>query len=126
MPGLNKNRKRPITLVFRVSSNEAKQINERIAISGLPRGKYFIKTFLGQEITMKGGKFESDRLSLEFKRLYEKICSLKRDEEINDVLEECIALMKELKPIFSCSRRSQRRTDDFPELDDPFIDVEIF
>ena len=43
MPGLNKNRKRPITLVFRVSSNEAKQINERIAIRGLPRGKYFIK-----------------------------------------------------------------------------------
>ena len=41
MPGLNKIRKRPITLVFRVSSNEAKQINERIAISGLPRGKYF-------------------------------------------------------------------------------------
>ena len=60
MPELNKNRKRPITLMFRVSSNEAKQINERIAISGLPRGKYFIKTFLEQEITMKGGKFESD------------------------------------------------------------------
>ena len=125
MPGLNKIRKRPITLVFRVSSNEAKQINERIAISGLPRGKYFIKTFLEQEITMNGGKFESDRLSLEFKRLYEKICSLKRDEEINDVLEECIALMKELKPYFPIVE-GQKGEDDIPEFDDPFIDVEIF
>ena len=111
--------------MFRVSSNEAKQINERIAISGLPRGKYFIKTFLEQEITMKGGKFESDRLSLEFKRLYEKICSLKHDEEINDVLEECIALMKELKPYFPIVE-GQKGEDDIPEFDDPFIDVEIF
>lgn len=37
MPGLNKNRKRPVTIAFRVTAQEAQRINQRVKISGLSR-----------------------------------------------------------------------------------------
>ena len=40
MPGLNKNRKRPVTIAFRVTAQEAQRINQRVKISGLSRRKY--------------------------------------------------------------------------------------
>ena len=55
MPGLNKNRKRPVTIAFRVTAQEAQRINQRVKISGLSRRKYFMNTFLGQKIELRGG-----------------------------------------------------------------------
>ena len=63
MPGLNKNRKRPVTIAFRVTAQEAQRINQRVKISGLSRRKYFMNTFLGQKIELRGGYFESNRLA---------------------------------------------------------------
>ena len=63
MPGLNKNRKRPVTIAFRVTAQEAQRINQRVKISGLSRRKYFMNTFLGQKIEISGGCFESNRLA---------------------------------------------------------------
>ena len=54
MPGLNKNRKRPVTIAFRVTAQEAQRINQRVKISGLSRRKYFMNTFLGQKIELIG------------------------------------------------------------------------
>ena len=55
MPGLNKNRKRPVTIAFRVTAQEAQRINQRVKISGLSRRNYFMNTFLGQKIELRGG-----------------------------------------------------------------------
>lgn len=128
MPGLNKNRKRPITLAFRVSHLEAKKINERIKISGLPRGKYFIRTFQNQQIEISVGKFESDRLSLEFKRLRELLESLDDNETIKDVVEDCKALMEELKPFFPLPKEVKKIDidNDVFNYEDTFSDIEIF
>ena len=49
MPGLNKNRKRPVTIAFRVTAQEAQRINQRVKISGLSRRKYFMNMVLRQE-----------------------------------------------------------------------------
>lgn len=128
MPGLNKNRKRPITLAFRVNPIEAKHINESIKISGLSRGKYFLKTFQEQQIEISVGKFESDRLSLEFKRLRELLNSIDVNETIEDLLEECKALMEELKPFFPLPNDVKKIEfkDETLKFDDAFMDTEIF
>ena len=124
MPGLNKNRKRPITLAFRVSQAEANHINERIQISGLPRGKYFIQTFQKQKIYVSLGKFESNRLSLEFKRLRNLLENMEDHEDINDALNECKTLLEELKPFFPLPEKQEKEEEPI-EFDDFFMDEEI-
>lgn len=98
MPGLNKDRKRPITIGFRVSPEEKNKIDARVKASGLPYAKYFYQTFTQQKIVIAVGKYESDRLALELKKLREAF--IRGVEEGNgeeqEVVQKAIALLEEL------------------------------
>ena len=63
MPGLNKNRKRPNSMSFRVSNEEKIAIETRINVSGLPKSEFYIGSCLEKKLDVIGGKFGSDRLS---------------------------------------------------------------
>ncbi|MGF7017746.1 hypothetical protein M2145_001503 [Lachnospiraceae bacterium PF1-21] len=76
-----KARVRSVIMNFRVSPQEKELIEARIALSGLPKGKFFIESCLYQTILVKG----NIRTFNEIKKKIEKIVSA---IEINTKLEE--------------------------------------
>lgn len=99
MSGLDKNRLRNSTISFRVSPEERIQLEARIKVSGMPKGQYFIQALLHQRLSIAVGKYQSDRLSLEFKKLREILDSISETEKIAETLKECKALLDELQKL---------------------------
>lgn len=101
MSGLDKNRLRNQTICFRTTPEERRQIEARIITSGMPKGQYCIQSLLHQKIRIVVGKYQSDRLSLELRRLREAIEKLndKEENQISPQLEECKALLSELQDL---------------------------
>ena len=95
MSGLDKDRKRNQTVCFRMTPEERRELEARIKVSGLPKGKYFIQSVLHQEVKIAVGKYQSDWLSLEIRRLWERLEHLET-EDFYEVLADCRALMQQL------------------------------
>lgn len=117
MPCPNDRRKRSLIVNFRVTPEERELIEARIKLTGLSKSEYFIKTFLCQEINITVGKYQSDRFSLEFKRLREAIekIDLTKIDENQDLLMECNALLTELKPLVEGKKQDELKKEDFEE-----------
>lgn len=97
MSGLDKNRKRNQTICFRMTPEERRELEARIIVSGMPKGKYFIQSLLYQEIRIAVGKYQSDRLSLEIRRLRERLEDINTEnKELQETLVDCRALMKQI------------------------------
>ena len=56
MSGLDKDRKRNQTVCFRMTPEERRELEARITVSGLPKGKYFLQSVLHQEVKIAVGK----------------------------------------------------------------------
>lgn len=126
MPGLNKNRKRPVTIAFRVTAQEAQRINQRVKISGLSRRKYFMNTFLGQEIELIGGCFESNRLASELKKIRMKLEMLEvNSTQLEETIDECHALLSELSKVIKENEPVQKEVSAFTQEEDWLEDVII-
>lgn len=104
MPGLNKNRKRTNSMSFRVSNEEKIAIETRIILSGLPKSEFYIGACLDKKLDVIGGKFGSDRLSVQlenmnvFLRDAERIYD-KNQKIIADYTEEIGAITKRLNEL---------------------------
>lgn len=104
MPGSKKNRKRPNTIAFHVSDAEKVAIETRINVSGLPKSEFYIRSCLGNKLEMIGGKFGSDRLSVQlenmnvFLRNSEEIYN-KNQKIIKDYTDEIGAITKRLNDL---------------------------
>lgn len=94
MSGLDHNRKRNQTICFRATPEERKAIEARIKVSGMPKGEYCRQSLLHQKIEINGGKYQSDRLGIEIKRLRELMEQIP-DEELNPLLQEIKALLRQ-------------------------------
>jgi len=93
MSGLDKNRFRNQTICFRASYEERRAIEERIKISGIPKGRFYLESALHSQITISVGKFESDKLSLEIRRLRQALESAGTDDnELYAALVDCRAM----------------------------------
>ena len=79
-------------------------MEERIRIVGLPKNEFMIRSMLEQRISIRVGKFESDRLSLEVRRLKDVLNGVKVPEEAVDLLLECRALMEQLLQITNAEK----------------------
>lgn len=99
MSGLDKNRLRNSTISFRVSPEERIQLEARIKVSGMPKGQYFIQSLLHQRLSIAVGKYQSDRLSLEFKKLRETFNRISETEKVAETLKACKALLDELQKL---------------------------
>lgn len=104
MPGLNKNRKRPNSMSFRVSNEEKIAIETRINVSGLQKSEFYIASCLDKKLDVIGGKFGSDRLSVQlenmnvFLRAAERIYD-KNQKIIEDYTDEIGAITKRLNDL---------------------------
>lgn len=126
MPGLNKNRKKPVTIAFRVTALEAQRINQRVKISGLSRRKYFMNTFLGQKIELRGSCFESNRLASELKKIRMKLEVLEvNSPQMEETIDECYALLSELSKVIKENEPVQKEVPAFTQEEDWLEDVII-
>ena len=111
MSGLDKNRFRNTTISFRVSPEERLALEARIKVCAIPKGEYFIKSLLYQRIEISVGKYKSDRLALELKKLREAFESAKCETE---TLCECKALLKQLQEVMADNEKLS--ADDFKTI----------
>ncbi|WP_281757794.1 plasmid mobilization protein [Succinatimonas hippei] len=89
-------RKRPIVVAFRVSAQEFAALKERIFLSGKNKATYILESLLKQKIEITAGKFASDRLSLEVKRLAKALEIKDVKEDLRELLFECRELVGQL------------------------------
>lgn len=116
MSGLDKDRYRNKTVSFRMSPDERLQLESRIKVSGIPKGQFIIQSLLQNKIDIIVGKYQSDRLSLEIKKLreaIEKLNVLTDDEELIELSKECNTLMKTILQIMNADGPQSIRKDDF-------------
>ena len=90
-----KNRVRNQIISFRATEEEQQQINARITVSGMAKGEYFIQSLLHQKIVIAVGKYKSDRLSLELRKLREHLEQIKTVDD-EELLMECKALLEQM------------------------------
>lgn len=89
---------------FRVSNEEKIAIETRINVSGLPKSEFYIGSCLEKKLDVIGGKFGSDRLSVQlenmnvFLRNAENIYN-KNQKIIKDYTDEICAITKRLNEL---------------------------
>lgn len=121
MPGLNKNRKRPNSMSFRVSNEEKIAIETRINVSGLPKSEFYIGSCLNEKLEVIGGKFGSDRLSVQlenmnvFLRNAENIYN-KNQKIIADYTDEISTITKRLNELNEAVIEIQKENLEFQKV----------
>ena len=95
----NENRVRSKTVSFYVTPLEHTELMARIKVSGMPKGEYFIQSLLHQRIEIYVGKYQSDRLALELKKLRETLETVTDVDDIADTIIECHALLNQLQEV---------------------------
>lgn len=92
----DRNRTRCKTVTFSLTPEEYRQMQYRIKITGMPKGLFMIRSMLDQKITIRVGKFESDRLSLEVRKLKDALNHVDIPDDATSLLLECRALMEQI------------------------------
>ena len=107
----NENRVRSKTVSFYVTPLEHTELMARIKVSGMPKGEYFIQSLLHQKIEIYVGKYQSDRLALELKKLREALETVTDIDDIADTIIECHALLNQLQEVTADNEKLS--ADDF-------------
>ena len=121
MPGLNKNRKRPNTIAFHVSNEEKIAIGTRINVSGLPKSEFYIGSCLEKKLDVIGGKFGSDRLSVQLENMNvflrnAELIYEKNQKIIKDYTEEIGAITKRLNDLNEAVIEAQKENLEFKKV----------
>lgn len=116
MSDFDYNRIRNHTMSFRVSEEERRQLKARIMVTGLPIGRYILESALHQKICIAVGKYQSDRLSIELRKLREQLAETsKSSEELKELVTDCIYLLEQLMELTTTNPTTELRADDFRE-----------
>lgn len=101
MSGLDHDRYRNKTISFRVSPEEDQLIQARFKVSGLGKAAFIRRSILDCNINITAGRYQSDRLSLEVKRLRDELSRLPLSEtnSVENLLNEIQALLKVLQSV---------------------------
>ena len=87
------------TMCFRVTPEEKAALEARFKICGIPKGDYIRESLLNQKINITAGKFHSDRLAVEIKKLREVLETCEEDETVEDAIKACNELLRQLLKI---------------------------
>lgn len=91
-----KKRKRNIIMNFRVSPEEKQMIEERVKLSGMAKGEYFIQSCMYQKISVLGNIRTFDAIKESVSRLDRKLTELQSVEELDEVTLESLRMVLEL------------------------------
>ncbi|MBR5565779.1 MAG: hypothetical protein IKW08_06415 [Roseburia sp.] len=88
-------RERCNIIAFRLSDVEKSKVEARLILSGLPKGEYYRKSVLGQEVKVVAGDYMSNRVAIVLERILEQIKEGNTKEEV--LLTELIKQLLEVK-----------------------------
>lgn len=91
-----KKRKRNIIMNFRVSPEEKQMIEERVKLSGMAKGEYFIQSCMHQKISVLGNIRTFDAIKESVSKLDRKLMELQSVEELDEVTLESLRMVLEL------------------------------
>lgn len=80
-------------VAFRVSDEEAKIIDNKVALSGLTKQDYILRRLCEKEITVYGNPKVYIALKTKLNDVYEELKRISDASEVNDVLLEVIELI---------------------------------
>ena len=69
------------TIAFWLSDEEKAQVEARIILSGLPKGDYYRKAILGQEVTVTAGNYMSNRVAKVLGQILERLKNGNTEDE---------------------------------------------
>ena len=87
---------RVTTISFRVTIEERAAIEARIKVCGIPKGEYYRRSLLYQNINITAGRYHSDRLAMEIRRMRETLESITEIEEAEDTIRACDELLRQM------------------------------
>ena len=91
-----KKRKCNIIMNFRVSPEEKQMIEERVKLSGMAKGEYFIQSCMYQKISVLGNIRTFDAIKESVAKLDRKLMELQSVEELDEVTLESLRMVLEL------------------------------
>ena len=96
-----KARKRNMILNFRVTPEEKVLIENRIALSGMPKAEYFIQSCLHNEIHTTGNIRTFDEMRKQIKQVDDHLCSIYSTDELElEILESLRTLVEILNRVY--------------------------
>lgn len=95
MPCDRKARIRHNTIAFWLSDEEKKIVEARIVLSGLPKGEYYRRSILGQQIQINGGRYQSAKLAATLESLYQRAIKEKNTQDMGALVQILTALLDE-------------------------------
>lgn len=91
-----KNRKRSVIVNFRVTPEEKRFIDERIALSGLPRAEFFIQSCMHQKIVTFGNVKTFDAIRKKLLVIDEHLQTVPKSEELDIEVLESLRMILEM------------------------------
>lgn len=91
-----KNRKRSVIVNFRVTPEEKRFIDERIALSGLPRAEFFIQSCMHQKIVTFGNVKTFDAIRKKLLVIDEHLQTVPKSEELDIGVLESLRMILEM------------------------------
>ena len=92
----NRGRWRNKTVAFRVSEEEAKQIDVCVRLSGLTKQDYIVRRLMCRDIVVQGNPRVYKALRNQMADIYEELKRLERCSEANDELFYTIQMIAEI------------------------------
>lgn len=87
-----KNRWRNVVVAFRMSPEEAQELNVKVALSGLSKQDYIIQCLLKHEIRVVGGMKVARKVRIHLDTILEELQSLNDSDRNADVDELLVSL----------------------------------
>ena len=91
-----KNRKRSVIVNFRVTQEEKQLIDERIALSGLPRAEFFIQSCMYQKVITFGNVKTFDAIRKKLLVIDEHLQAVQKSEELDLEILESLRMILEM------------------------------
>ena len=91
-----KNRKRSVIVNFRVTPEEKQLIDERIALSGLPRAEFFIQSCMYQKVITFGNVKTFDGIKKIVVAIDEHLQAVEKSEEMDLEILESLRMILEM------------------------------
>ena len=91
-----KNRKRSVIVNYRVTPEEKQLIDERIALSGLPRAEFFIQSCMYQKVITFGNVKTFDGIKKKLVVIDEHLQAVEKSEELDLEILESLRMILEM------------------------------
>ena len=99
------------TIAFWLSDEEKAKVEARIILSGLPKGDYYRKAILGQEVAVNTGNYMSNRVAKVLEQILEHLKNGNTEDE--ELLLELIKQLLEIRQ----NRNAPAGNRSIPETD---------